>query len=472
MLCRAHALFAVLAALAVWCAAAAAAEPAGHPPLSLHPDNPRYFLFRGKPAVLITSGEHYGAILNRDFDYIPYLDELKSRGFNLTRAFAGTYREHPGAFNIPDNTLAPATESFVCPWPRSRTPGAGDGGNRFDLTTFDPAYLARLKDFIAQAGKRGIVVELVFFCTMYDQKLWAASPMNAANNTSGVGAVGPYEVYSNKDRRLTEVQQALVRRLVAELRDFDNVYYEICNEPYERDGVAKEWNDAIIAAIVETEMVLLQKHLIAQGFPRREVIRKPNGHVSVFNFHAASPHDALANLALRRPLADDETGGKGNAPAPYRLEAWQFLLSGGAVFSHLDFSFTARHPDGKARFDHAPGGGGPEFRRQLQVLKKFLDGFDLIRMRPEPSVIKRAPPGVSAAALLDHGKAYAIHITGGKQADIVISLPRGPYLAEWINPVTGNVEHAERFTHEAGDRAFRSPGYELDVALRIVRADE
>lgn len=28
------------------------------PPISLHPDNPHYFLFRGKPTVLITSGEH------------------------------------------------------------------------------------------------------------------------------------------------------------------------------------------------------------------------------------------------------------------------------------------------------------------------------------------------------------------------------------------------------------------------------
>src|SRR5947208_3574989 len=35
-------------------------------PLALHPDNPHYFLFRGKPAVLVTSGEHYGAVLNLD----------------------------------------------------------------------------------------------------------------------------------------------------------------------------------------------------------------------------------------------------------------------------------------------------------------------------------------------------------------------------------------------------------------------
>jgi len=32
-------------------------------PLTLHPTNPHYFFFRGKPTVAITSGEHYGAVL-------------------------------------------------------------------------------------------------------------------------------------------------------------------------------------------------------------------------------------------------------------------------------------------------------------------------------------------------------------------------------------------------------------------------
>ena len=38
-------------------------------PLSLHPNNPHYFMFKEKPFLLITSAEHYGAVLNNDFDY-------------------------------------------------------------------------------------------------------------------------------------------------------------------------------------------------------------------------------------------------------------------------------------------------------------------------------------------------------------------------------------------------------------------
>ena len=60
-------------------------------PIVLHPSNPHYFLWRGKPTVLITSGEHYGAVLNKAFDYRKYLDTLASYGFNLTRTFSGAY---------------------------------------------------------------------------------------------------------------------------------------------------------------------------------------------------------------------------------------------------------------------------------------------------------------------------------------------------------------------------------------------
>ncbi len=57
--------------------------------MSLHPENPHYLLFRGKPTILMGSTEHYGAVLNGDFDYVPYLEELESKKLNLTRTFSG-----------------------------------------------------------------------------------------------------------------------------------------------------------------------------------------------------------------------------------------------------------------------------------------------------------------------------------------------------------------------------------------------
>ena len=96
-------------------------------PISLHPNNPHYFLYRDKPTILVTSAEHYGAVINLEFDFVSYLDELQSKGLNLTRVFTGAYVEPPGAFNITENTLAPASDIFICPWERSTENGYAGG---------------------------------------------------------------------------------------------------------------------------------------------------------------------------------------------------------------------------------------------------------------------------------------------------------------------------------------------------------
>jgi hypothetical protein len=458
---------------------ATSSASAADKPLALHPDNPHYFLFRGKPAVLVTSGEHYGAVLNRDFDYVPYLNELQARKFNLTRTFSGVYREVPGSFGIVDNTLAPAKGRYLCPWARSDTPGAGDGGNKFDLTKWDADYFTRLKDFLAEAGKRDIVVELSLFCTLYDDKLWAVNPMNAANNVQGVGKVGRLGVYTLKDKALTAAQETLVRKLAAELKDFDNLYYEVCNEPY-FGGVTPGWTDRIIAVLRDAEKGLPAPHLIAQNIANgSKKIDNPNPHVAIFNFHYATPPDSVAvNAKLNKVIGDDETGFRGTGDLPYRTEAWDFLLAGGGVYSNLDYSFSCKHPDGTAKVTTSPGGGGPVLRKQLQILKEFMDGLDFVSMRPDNSVLKgghiTAPLAGNEAkatvrALSAAGRAYAIYVRGGTQATLELALPVGKYRAEWINTKTGAVDKKEEFEHGGGTKKLASPPYQEDIALRVRR---
>src|SRR5215216_5865600 len=156
---------AAVVALLLSCGCALAQEVK---PLALHPENPHYFLFRGKTAVLVGSTEHYGAVMNLDFDYVKYLDELARHGLNLTRTFSGTYREVPASFGITDNTLSP--QNYVGPWP-------ANASGKFDLTKYDEKYFERLKGFVSEASKRGIVVEYVLFCTLYNDALWNVNPM-------------------------------------------------------------------------------------------------------------------------------------------------------------------------------------------------------------------------------------------------------------------------------------------------------
>ena len=452
-------------------------------PLKLHPENPHYLEWRGKPTLLITSGEHYGAVLNGAFDYIPYLDELQDKTLNLTRTFSGTYREVPGDFGITDNTLAPTADKYVSPWLRTDTPGAGDGGNKFDLRQFNPEYFKRLKDFVAQAGQRGVVVEYVLFCPFYEDSMWNVNPMNAKNNVNNIGNVPRTEVYTLKHKDLLAVHEAFVRKAVAELKDFDNLYYEICNEPY-FGGVTMDWQARIAQTIVDAEKDFPHKHLIAQNIANDKAkVEKPIKHVSIYNFHYATPPDTVGmNYHLNAPIADDETGFRGKADATYRTEAWEFILAGGSIFSNLDYSFTPKHPDGSFRDYKSPGGGSPELRTQLKILKDFMHGFDFVKMKPMNHIIKGGaitaalggrPEGAKSAnatlrALGQEGEAYALYIRGGTKADLVLNLPTGNYKAEWLDTRTGKTTEATDLTG-GGEARLSSPPYTEDIVLRIVK---
>ena len=223
-------------------------------PISLHPDNPHYFLWQGKPTILITSAEHYGAVLNSDFNYPLYLKTLAKDKLNYTRMFVGgTYVEPLGAFNIARNTLAPKGDRFLCPWARSSKPGYKGGGNKFDLTKWDAAYFTRLKDFIRQAKQQNIIVEVTLFCPFYGDKQWVLSPLHPNNNINHTPAMDRTHVYTmDKHQGLLTYQESLVRKIVEALRDEDNVIFEICNEPY-FGGVTLDWQAHIADVITKAQ---------------------------------------------------------------------------------------------------------------------------------------------------------------------------------------------------------------------------
>ena len=404
----------------------------GAGPISLHPENPHYFLWRGEPTILITSGEHYGALLNLDFDYRTYFETLRKDGLNLTRTFSGAYVETEGNFNIAKNTLNPAAGRFICPWARGDEPGYADGGNKFDLTRWDENYFERLHDLVREAGRRGVVVEMNLFCPMYEESQWSVSPMNARNNVNGLGEIPREQVYDLQNSGgLLPVQEKMVRRIVQELQGFENVYFEICNEPYAKN-VPMDWQRYVSDVIMDAQKDFPHKFLISENVANNtERIADPNPNISIFNFHYATPPLAVAeNYHLNKVIGDNETGFRGTKDAPYRMEAWDFILAGGALFNHLDYSFAAGHEDGTFEYPSSqPGGGNPTLRRQFGILRDFINGFDFLRMKPDNSVLLGGTPeGGSARALVEPGRAYAIYI----RAETTV----GAYSIRWTGFVT------------------------------------
>jgi hypothetical protein len=458
-------------------------------PLSLSPDNPHYFQFRGQPLVIITSGEHYGAVLNQDFNYRKYLDALAADRLNGTRTWAGAYCEPVTAFGIASNTLAPMAGRFICPWARSKEPGYRNGGNKFDLNNWDKDYFKRLKDFVGQAARRGIIVELNLFCPFYEDSMWVLSPMNVINNVNGVGNVARTNVYTlDRNGGLLAVQEEMVRKIVRELKGFDNVYYEICNEPY-FGGVTLEWQHRIADVISDAERKRRFRHLISQNIANDKArVENPHPAVSIYNFHYATPPDTVAmNFDRNKVIGDNETGFRGTNDSAYRMEGWDFIVAGGGLYNNLDYSFVAGREGGTFVYPASqPGGGSPELRRQLGFLARTMERFDFVHMRPDNTVVKASlPAGGSVRALIKGGEEYLVYVRTGlgdrkKNPDmktafangelrLEITLPAGEFTAEWLSPKGRAVLHQETLAHAGGGRDFNAPAFSDDIALTVRR---
>ena len=468
-------------------------------PIRLNPDNGHYFLFRGKPIILITSGEHYGSVINLDFNYIKYLNTLYSSGLNYTRILTGSYVESTKSFGIEKNTLAPGKERVIVPWARSNVPGYINGGNKFDLDKWDPDYFKRLKDFVFQAGKHEIIVEVTLFSSIYTDNGWAYSPLNLSNNINHVSPLDWENVHTLNNGELIKYQENLVRKIVRELNEYDNVFYEIQNEPwsdqtvianilnpYDKDSYKSwfkrsdlaseeslEWQKTIASFIKDEETKLKYQHLIAQNYcnfhyPVKEKDISP--YVSILNFHYAWPEAVILNYGWDIVISFDESGFAGKEDKTYRKQAWNFILSGGGVFNHLDYSFAVGHEDGTfENYTSSPGGGSINLRSQIKVLKDFICSFDFIRLKPNNLVIKKAP-GVFTRAMIEVSKQYAIYVDGGNQCKLELELPKGKYKVDWINTKNGNIEKTEIFSPVDNYIILTSPIYIDDIALRIIRS--
>jgi hypothetical protein len=458
--------------------------------IRVHPDNPRLFQWRGKTTVLVGSTEHYGAVLNLDFDYRTYLDTLHAAGLNITRTVPGTAVISPTARvwrGLEQNTIGPRPGKYLAPWARSSTPGYAGGGNKFDLDRWDEVFFARLRDFVRLAAERGIVVEITLLYVVYgegpEQGHWSMHPLNVRNNINGVGRCA-FDRYNTLDEpALVARQEAVVRKIATELNPFDNVIYEICDEPYLSGASPAEteaWQNRMLEAFDGVRRTLPNRQLVAIN-PANLYARLDRVHPAAdwVNFHYCTPPAAAPmNEHLGLPLGFDETPGKNVHGLAQRAEAWAWLFSGGALYNNLDPSFATDDATGSGRIRQEDGTfDGRAMRAQFRVLLDFMHGLDLARMRPTERLLQLRGGKVRAPApyvLASPGRQYAVYFPRGTPApaDCMFDLPAGEWRVEWLSPETGRVEAGPTVRHAGGALRLQSPRFTADLALRLTNTRE
>jgi len=464
-------------------------------PIRLYSKNPHYFEFLGKPTVLIASGMHYGAVLNLDIDYNQYLDILSKYKFNLHREFVlGCYEYLEGRnWRTHQSPIAPRPGKLCSPYMRSEVPGANDGLNKFDLNQWNNEYFDRLKDFCRKAYEKGIVVEISLFSVLYKESTWELFPLYFKNNINNVG-YGRYTDYTFiKDTLLFEAQKALVAKIVTELNGFDNVYFEICNEPYWAKGVPGveptikeqqfipeviEWERRLAIEIVKTESKLPKKHLIAQNVANEyyKVDTLCNSKISIVNFHYAFPPKSVKdNYHLGLPISFDETANGCDAPNR-RIEAWAFMFSGGAVYNNLDWSFAIDDQSGRGRNPIGTRRSGVEVKEQLSCLKNFLDSFDVANSFPiDSSSIKNLPKEVLSYGLEKANASWAYYFLKRDNCNMQgtsLKLMQGSFIIKWIDPLNGTLIKSQKIVNEENYWVPDFPNFPDDMVLCITKIDQ
>lgn len=487
----------------------------GGDPIKQHPDNPHYLIYKGQPTALITLGEHYAAVINLDFDYIPYLNELQDRGFNLTRLFAYWRNNHDAhiAANGFNSHLGPKGVGQYCsPWVWSSDTGGFDS-RKFDLNAWNSLYFTRFKDFITQAGKRGIIVEVVLFSRPYDENAWQVDAFNNINNTdSDISISHRFIFHTLKNNALMKRQKDYVTKIVQELRDFDNVYFEICNEPPTESQMMDAglshadlwiWHQEMISTIKNAEKNLSssKKHMIAVN-PMHGHKAEWDNYINFDDIHIINRHynNALDNVwglnitdnddYLRNKVCSHDEGAyidvpydghtHHTTPEQQIVEGWRYMASGGGIYNGLArYTYQLSNPSG-----NTPGGN--RLKGYFQILISYFNTLDFLNMTQDKNVVVSGlPDNADWRAISNPGKQYLIYITHGQKEDYGLyvldsgnyqinlrlnlqSAANGSYKVEWINTRNGNRVKTAKFNlTSTGDKTLLSPRYSTDIALII-----
>lgn len=477
--------------------------------VKIDPANPKYLLFRGKPLVLVSASEHYGSVINRPFDYEKYLADAAEHKMTVTRTFL-LYRELQSARN-PSSPCKPESPDYISPYVRKGPGKAMDGEPVYDLDEWNPEYFERLHRFLDSASKRGIVVELTVFSNTYSPETWALNPLRAENNIQHIGAVEWEEYITLKDKELVRRQTEYARKIIQETSGYDNVYYEICNEPgggipgHATSADVDAWQEEMAKVMREEMQRLKRPHLLAgqQAF----TYGKKNAFPMDATF-AGNTFDIVNDHPLPNTLFDGRIFEMGNfmskelmladvgdfchaaysRPKPtvldedntasmyrdmtgwtiHRKRAWTALLNG-CQYDYIDFSITVGSESGTA----ASQAG---IRVWMQYLSEFMASYDFVHSQPAKDWIAEYPEHLVVSGLSASGHDYIAYLADSRElsdpnageaiaGSISLALPPGNYDVSLYSPTSGEYSPAIRVQGGA-KRVIDLPDFKQDMVIR------
>ncbi len=444
-------------------------------PLHVSSVNRRYFTDGTGRAIYLT-GSHtwpnFQDVGTTDppaaFNWSGYLDFLVQHHHNVMKL----WRWEQAKWSAETPTVI-----WIDPMPYLRT-GTGtdtarDGKPKFDLNQFNPAYFARMRQRVIEAGQRGIYVSIMLFDGWsIEQKglsfnnPWLGHPLNRDNNINGIDGdpnsrSDGLETQTLHIPAITALQEAYVDSVVDAVNDLDNVLYEISNESTGgTDEVA--WQEHMIQYIHQYEATKPKQHPVGM------TALYPNGNNADLFASTAdwiAPNGDLADV----PAADgskvilNDTDHLCGLCRDELDEGWVWKSLTRGVNPMLMDPFDGAYEPTKGNYDL----GDPRWelvRTNLGYARTYANRMNLIAMLPHGLDV--ASTGYCLANPAGPHAEYLIYLPNGGTVTVNLSGSSGSFVVEWFNPATGQTT-IEDAPVTAGFTQSFTPPFSGDAVLYI-----
>ena len=473
-------------------------------PLFVNPDNPRYFtdgtIMDGKYKSVYLTGSHTWCNFmdcgNSNpppaFDYAEYLDFLESHNLNFFRLWR--------AENARGGEAGPDFWSEPMPYARSAECCAFDGGNKFDLNTFNQEYFDRMRERVVEAGERGIYVSIMLFdgwsveSKFGGHDPWIGHPYKLDNNINGINGDVNGNGYGEETHILTgtpvtALQEAYARKVIDTVNDLDNILYEVSNESPgdnpatpEMDG-SRDWQYHMIGVLKEYEAEKPKQHPVGMTWEwlngnNQVLYDSPADWISLGGAGEINTYVPPVADGSKVIIADTDhlCGICGDLKWVWK----SFTRGENPIFMDVYDSETS----GRGMYLQ-PTGNEAEIRASLGYTRTYAGRVNLTAMTPQPDLCSS---GYCLANPVGEGAEYLVFLPAGEQVSTLLSklglknalseglsgdgtiqvdLSASPVdlSVEWFHPQTGDVIEGE--TVQGGSiQSFNAP-FSGDAVLFI-----
>lgn len=432
--------------------------------LSISGDNTRYFVNGAGTPVYLAGAHTWNNMQDMGtgnppaaFDYSTWLSYINTRGHNVFRMWAWEQSRWSCEVNSDNQYFYPNV------YGRSGTSGNNDGGNKWDLTTFNQDYFDRLRARVIEAGNLGMYCIVMFFNGWsIGEILWASPgykqpfdghPYNATNNINSIDGDtnddgDGYETQQDSIAAVTTLQKALIVKFVDTLNDLDNVLWEICNEA--GDATAEEetdWETALVTYLRSYEAGKAKQHLIGVNMPVAYVdtIGADWTSANGIDSDMDDPPEAAGTYGPS-VLDSDHNGGIVNGWNPFR----HFCKGHGGVLYMDNYDGSAIGGGGTGSDDRATV--VCEYTRyNLGYVLDYAARMDLLNCTPQSALCS------TGYCLRKADTHYLCYQPGSANFTLDLTEASGTFTVEWLECADGTVSSGGTITGGA-ERTLDPPG--------------